>query len=161
MNYHYNFIHLPICQLLLFFFIMTSLVQNMQAQDDKTAYQNNFKELNAGFAFIEDFGIPIPGVSFTWGRTIINSKNTIFEYQGGVALPTLFTAKVGIGKKIGDANFILGLRPFPLFIYAQGSFLHKEEGYWIFSVEFSPLRDDAELNVFDVRSIVNVGYRWN
>lgn len=122
---------------------------------------NNFKELNGGVAFLEDFDFVVPGVSFLWGKTYIDDKNRILELEAGVALPSIITGKIGVGKRIKKSQVILGLRPFPFYIYLQTSFLHKSKGYWIFSVEGNPISQNSDLNVFDSLGILTIGYRWN
>ena len=63
----------------------------------------NYKEINIGFP---------PGASFLWGQTIYFNNNTLLDYQGGIAFPSIGTAKVGYG--ISDDNFaaVLGVRLF-------------------------------------------------
>ena len=120
----------------------------------------NYKEINIGFP---------PGASFLWGQTIYFNNNTLLDYQGGIAFPSIGTAKVGYG--IGDDNFaaVLGVRLFPVLTYIQ--FNIKER--FVLSVEISPsVYSDLFSNYYYdegwaefahpsmVPVIVTFGWRW-
>lgn len=85
----------------------------------------NYKEINIGFP---------PGASFLWGKTIYYDNNTLLDYEGGLAFPSIGTAKVGYG--LGNERFavILGLRLFPLLNSLQFTFKER----FVFSIEISP-----------------------
>lgn len=121
--------------------------------------KNTFIEWNFGVAYIVD-GAVLPGTSVLWGKTFINEKNFIFEFEGGFALPTVVTGKVGIGKNFNNTNVIIGVRPFPFHFYLQSSFPSGKKGYWITSIEYSPVNSDSFLS-FQSRAILNFGYRWD
>ena len=80
---------------------------------------NSYKELNSGL-YIND-GITFPGASFLWGNTRYYKNTTFFDYQYGLALPTVITGKVGfgIGNKDRTVGISLGFRPWPSTIYLQ------------------------------------------
>ena len=71
--------------------------------------KNSFVEWNFGVAYLEDWSSSssfFPGTSVLWGRTHINDNNFIFEYEAGLALPSIVTGKLGIGKKFNKiSNF--------------------------------------------------------
>lgn len=78
-------------------------------------------------------GLP-PGVSYTWGKTIYFDNNMLIDYQYGIALPSVGTAKISFG--IGGDNFatLVGFRLFPLLTSLQFNFNERH----VFSVEISP-----------------------
>lgn len=128
-----------------------------QVENDNVS-SRDFFEWNVGFALGPE--VRLPGTSVLWGRTIITDKNVIFEYEGGLAFPTVLTAKFGFGKRIKKTNLIAGIRPYPINFYIQASTISTERGYWIFSVEYNPFPGD-NLITFGSRAIFNVGYRWH
>ena len=139
--------------------LLLMVVWQSDAQDttNKTSEQS-FTEWNFGVAYIDDEFI-FPGTSFLWGKTYINENNFIFEYEAGFALPSIATAKLGIGRQFNTTKVLMGIRPFPFHLFLQSSFTNGKKGYWIASVEYNPL--DPELGVsFGSRAIFNVGYRW-
>ena len=79
---------------------------------------DNFKELNAGICFFGDDYI-YPGCSFLWGRSIYYSNNTALEFKGGLAFPTILTAKIGYGVGNINSKFLISIRPLPLSIGFQ------------------------------------------
>ncbi len=119
-----------------------------------------FFELNGGIAFIYDSHFPFPGGSILFGATMVNRKNFIFEFEVGAALPTIGTAKVGVGKKFDRINVVAGVRPYPFNCYLQSSFMVKEKGYWIASLEVNPYDHNREISAFS-NGLINFGYRWH
>ena len=77
-----------------------------------------FTELNTGISM----GIAplFPGVSFLMGESIKYNSGVILEYEGGIAFPSIFTGKAGIGFSL-DEKFDLtaGVRPWPTSTYLQ------------------------------------------
>ncbi len=133
---------------------------NIEAQEIDTGKSSiSFVEWNFGVAFIGDNFI-FPGTSVLWGKTYINENNSIFEYEAGLAFPSLITGKLGIGKKFNNTQVIVGVRPFPFNCFLQSSFAKEKKGYWIASVEFNPLYPDKSFS-FGSKAIINFGYRWN
>jgi hypothetical protein len=137
---------------------------NSEAQEISTGKsKNSFLELNFGVAYTDDINLLyliFPGASVLWGRTYINENNFIFEYEAGLAFPTIVTGKLGIGKKFNNTKVIIGVRPFPFNLYLQSSFMKGKKGYWIYSIEFNPL-DPVERLSWGSKAIFNFGYRWN
>jgi hypothetical protein len=138
---------------------------NIEAQGTATGKsENSFVEWNFGVAFIGDNilgnNFIFPGTSVLWGKTFINENNFIFEYEVGIALPSLITGKLGIGKKFNNSNVIVGVRPFPFNLFLQSNFTNGKKGYWITCVEFNPLYSDNSIS-FGSKAILNFGYRWN
>ncbi len=70
----------------------------------------SFKELNAGICGADYF--VAPGASFLWGKTYQNNKR-IFEWQAGVAFPTLVTGKLTLAHGKLDKNSGISLRVWP------------------------------------------------
>jgi hypothetical protein len=134
---------------------------NIEAQEKIVSEKsiNSFVEWNFGVAFIGDNFI-FPGTSFLWGETYVNENNFIFEYEAGLALPSLITGKLGIGKKFNNIQVIVGVRPFPFNLFLQSSFTSGKKGYWITSIEFNPLYSANSIS-FGSKAIINFGYRWN
>jgi hypothetical protein len=140
----------------LLFFIHISGAQ----ETSKWSSENSFIEWNFGAAFIGDDSFPFPGTSVLWGKTLINENNFILEYEGGFALPTLVTGKIGIGKKMNNTNLTFGIRPFPFHLYTQATFATQENGCWITSIEVNPLGAKSR-GFFESRAMLTFGYRWN
>ena len=130
-------------------------------------HSNSYKEINVGIYYngldynnVEDvFNLDdvdtdfiFPGVSFLWGKTQYYDNNTFFDYQVGIALPTLVTGKVGFGLGNNESTIAIsgGVRPFPTSIYLQLNF--KESV--IFSVEPFPFSDDWDAG------IITLGFRF-
>jgi hypothetical protein len=134
-----------------------------------TQKSNNrsYLEVNSGVAvFGEDFsgfksGLMFPGISFLIGNQSFVSKNIFFESQIGLALPSIVTAKIGLGfinKGIGAS---VGIRLFPTMAYAQ-IHLPTSNGQFNISAEVSPLTNSSlESYSLGARNIFTVGYQWN
>ncbi len=150
--------------LIVFFLSSLSFAQihliEMEPQEEPSAF--SYLELNGGLAFIDDNDDVelFPGVSFLWGRTWITKNNFVFDLQAGIAIPTIATAKVGIGKKINNTKIIVGIRPFPTTTYLQLSFPHGKKGNWNLSFEYSPISSESDFSFYS-RGNINIGYRWN
>lgn len=131
------------------------------SQEQSTRIETPFIEYNFGFAYTEDFSIPFPGTSFLVGKTIYNEETKIItEMEIGVALPTIITGKIGIGKKFNENTIITaGVRPWPLHLYIQPKFKDRKKGYWIMSLEISPV-PNTEASFYST-AILNFGYRWD
>lgn len=140
--------------------LLLMVIGQSDAQDtSKGKTEHKFVEWNFGVADIPNEGSVFPGTSVLWGKTYINENNVIFEYEAGFALPSIATAKVGIGKQFNTTKVLFGLRPFPFHLFLQSSFTNGKKGYWIASVEYNPLNPDFALS-FQSRAIFNLGYRW-
>ena len=115
--------------------------------------ENKFIELNIGLAAIDgyDFNDAFPGASVLFGQTRQISDNGIFEYQVGIAAPSIITGKVAIGYGNLKNNIALAIRPWPLLIGPQAKI-----GNFTFSFEVGT---DSEIS-FDAGLISTVGYIW-
>jgi len=143
---------------LLFISVLSLLFFGHIKAQDKSI--KTFTEWNFGVALIPDDKNLLPGTSFLWGKTITNKNNFIVEYEAGFALPTIITGKFGVGKQFNNTKVIIGVRPFPFNFYAQSSFTNGKKGYWIASIEYNPLKANANLS-FESKTILNFGYRWH
>ena len=135
---------------------------------DLLPYSNSYKEFNAGLYVSNDFGFP--GASFIWGKTHYYNNNTFFDYQFGLAFPTILTGKAGFGIENEDkpVGLSLGLRPWPSTIYLQLHFKSK----FVFSMELfianenfgtAELFQDIEFPPQQYNTgtgIVTIGYRF-
>ena len=115
-------------------------------------YKQSYKEFNIG-AITTGEVAGFPGASFLWGRTIYKNDHLIFDYQFGLAFPTLVTGKIGVGVIFYGANaFSLGIRPWPNFVYFQ----YTARERWVFSIEYMLIN----ISTIGIESIFNIGYRW-
>jgi hypothetical protein len=112
-----------------------------------------FFELNIGIASIDgyDFSDPFPGASFLFGQTIALSEAMVFEYQFGIAAPSIATGKIAFGYGSLEKNIALAIRPWPLTIGPQGKIDN-------FSFSFEVGNNDEAS--FDAGFIVTFGYRF-
>ena len=74
-----------------------------------------------------------PGASYLRVKTKTNGK-TFSEFQYGIALPTIFTAKVVAGVQLDKSRIGMGLRIYPLAFGPQMEFHNKKRSLSI-SVE--------------------------
>lgn len=161
LGYFYkNFKKHNIMKTLILMTLLSIFVSKSVAQDIATGKtKHSFVEWNFGAAYLSNEDSVFPGTSVLWGKTYINENNFIIEYEAGFALPSLVTAKVGIGKQFHNTKVIMGVRPFPFHLFMQSSFTNGKKGYWITSIEFNPLDSDLGLS-FGSSAILNFGYRW-
>ena len=169
MKYRYNFNRALIRQHLIFFILSISFLNICNAQDQTSLKsKSSFIEWNVGVAKIgqgnlnEDLldGSLFPGTSLLYGSTYINENNTIFEYEVGIAFPSIVTGKIGIGKMIDDIKLIIGVRPFPFNLFYQASLPSGKRGYFILSLEYNPL-DQEQFISMGSKGLFTIGYRWN
>lgn len=147
-------------KLFLIIFFSFFLLCNSNAQEVPSGKSmNSFLEVNFGVAYQKDLAFIFPGTSFLWGQNYISKNNFIFEYEVGLAFPSIFTGKFGIGKKFNNTKVVAGIRPFPFNFYLQSSIASRENGYWIVSIEFNPFNNVSFLG--EIKAILNFGYRWN
>lgn len=120
-----------------------------------------YKEFNAGVYVNNlefegwsgiDFDFIFPGASFLWGKTNYYSNNLFFDYQVGVAFPSLITGKAGLGIGTLDSpvTFSTGIRPWPLTYYVQLDFNNR----FVISVE--PFISSG----IDGTGIATIGFRF-
>ncbi len=135
-----------------------------------TQKSNNrsYLEVNSGIAVFEEFsyfGPPsgrfFPGISFLIGNQSFIFQNIFFESQIGLALPSIVTAKIGLGfinKGIGAS---IGMRLYPTMAYAQ-IHLPTSNGQFNISAEVSPFTNSSlESYSLGARNLFTVGYQWN
>ena len=113
-----------------------------------------YLELNGGAALVEEF--TFPGLSFLVGRQYFVSEKVFIEFQGGLAFPTIVTAKSGIGISLKHIGVSAGLRVFPTLAYFQLHLPFKN----------SQLNVSAETALFSewfsiAQHIFTIGYQWN
>jgi len=113
----------------------------------------SYKEFNAGVYLGEDI-IVFPGASFLWGKTIYYN-NMFLDYEGGFALPTILTGKIGVGINDKNNATAIGIRPFPTSLYFQYTCKKKK----LISIEFMPPFENWSLGA-NWPIILNYGYRW-
>ena len=131
--------------------------------------QGEYFELNAGVSILDngywDYG---PGVSALIGKRFGPEEgNFIVDMQIGLALPSILTAKIGVGgylDKEKKVAIIAGVRPWPLHYYAQVNLKEGLQGQWIISSEVGSqlIFDDSTDYGLSLESlfIINFGYRW-
>jgi hypothetical protein len=102
-----------------------------------------------------------PGISFLIGNQSFIFQNIFFESQIGLALPSIVTAKIGLGfinKGIGAS---IGMRLYPTMAYAQ-IHLPTSNGQFNISAEVSPFTNSSlEFYSLSARNLFTVGYQWN
>ncbi len=137
----------------------------LTAQESESTFEKStFLELNTGVALIssgnlENSKFIAPGISFLIGKTFINDQNNFFEYQIGIAAPTIATAKIGIGKKIKNTKISVGVRPYPLSLYSQVNIKAGEKNFISIGLEGNPFGTESRI-AFESLANFNVGYRW-
>jgi len=105
---------------LLSFFLLTA--QQTNAQDDSQyQYTERFIESHFGVTAINSIASGFPGMSVLFGQRKFRSENTYFESQMGIALPSLFTAKVGWGRLNLESQktTTFGIRIWPTHFYVE------------------------------------------
>jgi len=123
------------------------------------AQKQAYLESNWGICYSDDFGAVIPGTSFLIGKTM-DFNNRFIDMQIGLALPSIVTAKIGIGKYFNDekkSNISFGVRPWPLHGYAQLGFDTKEGKSVLLTFEGGT---GQEISFFS-NGLVTVGFRWD
>lgn len=125
-----------------------------------------YYEFNFGVALLQldqSSYFPFPGVSWLWGKKFHLSNSTFCDIEAGLALPSLFTGKIGLGISINKFEFTFGVRPWPLHLYFQPKLATTERGDWILSFEISPysFSNKFESESMYSNGIINFGYRWN
>ncbi len=123
---------------------------------------NGYIEWNLGIAYIDDGFIVkgwIPGTSVLIGTRLDFKNNFLLDLEGGIAIPSYTTAKLGVGtyiKKENNSAFIVGVRLWPIHGYGQINFPETKVGQWILSGE---LGNESQFSLYS-SAILNFGYRW-
>ena len=150
--------------LLITFFQTIGFAQNVDPENIRSTSHHGYYELNFGAALVGETGtgFPFPGVSFLYGHKFY-SNNLIIDLEIGVALPSIGTAKLGVGFKTKSSEVIFGFRPWPMHFYLQTQLNQKEKGGWILSLEVSPYTFNRRADGISMYSygLINFGYRWN
>ena len=143
-------------KLLLAFLIPLSLF----GQQPKEMISTTYLETNFGVAFVEMLdGLPFPGCSGLIGTTI-DIDGFLIDVQGGFAIPTIITGKIGLGFAVGDVNIIAGMRPYPFHLYTQSTLKNTEKGCWIISVELGSNVFSPGFDHWESLGMINFGYRY-
>ena len=86
----------------------------------------NYFDTNVGLALLDGLlwpnnYVPVPGTSFLVGRRSFRSESTFLDAQVGWALPSLVTAKLGVGQRnpSNGKSVAAGIRPWPAHVYIQ------------------------------------------
>jgi hypothetical protein len=134
----------------------------------QTSNNRTYLEVNGGIAVFEQIssygpinGETFPGISFLVGNQSFIFQNIFFESQIGLALPSIVTAKIGLGfinKGIGAS---IGMRLYPTMGYAQ-IHLPTSNGQLNISAEASPFTNSSfESYSLGAKYIFTIGYQWN
>ena len=130
----------------------------------KVLSSTSYLELNAGLASFSNTPL-YPGTSFLLGSTLKFYDRFLIDVEGGIAFPTVLTAKLGMGfsvdSKNGDLNVIGGVRPYPFTLYIQSTVVNKRNGQWIVSIESG--RESLGFGFEDgwgTRLLINFGWRF-
>ena len=124
--------------------------------------QNSYIEWNIGVANIDEgYGGDFwaPGTSVLIGKRFNLSENLILDAEIGLAVPSILTAKIGLGtyfNKETKSAVVFGVRPWPLHGYVQMNLPQGEKGQWIISGEIS----DASVISLYSNYMLTIGYCW-
>lgn len=132
------------------FIISFLFINSVHAQKSQS-----FKEFNTGICLdlwnsSSVYEEVFPGASFLWGKTYQNNKR-IFEWQGGLAFPTIVTGKLTLAHGKLDKYSGISLRVWPPTIGPQFK-INK----LTLSAEIGP---DPFYNLDGVWGIFTVGFR--
>jgi hypothetical protein len=116
--------------------------------------KQQFLEVNVGIAglYDYDFSEAFPGMSVLYGQTKQISDICVGEWQAGLALPSIVTAKIGLGFGSVTHNAMISVRPWPLTIGPQ-----VRLGRISTSFEFGTTEDDISVGA---GLIATFGYRF-
>jgi len=116
--------------------------------------KQQFLEVNVGIAglYDYDFSEAFPGMSVLYGQTKQISDICVGEWQAGLALPSIVTAKIGLGLGSVTNNVMISVRPWPLTIGPQ-----IRMGGLSASFEVGTTEDDISIGA---GLIATVGYRF-
>ena len=129
---------------LLFTALACLISVSVVGQNDFKSYRQTYFESNFGVALLsqESFVGAFPGYSFLLGRRKFYSRDKFTDAQIGFALPTVATAKIGVGKHNfnKETSNSFGLRIFPAHIYIQHNRrTHKINERSIVGHQFTPI----------------------
>ena len=145
--------------LIFVFFLILCVNSNAQMPSNRT-----YLELNVGVADLPEYGDALfPGVSFLVGYQYYISEHAFLDIQGGLAFPSIITAKTGVGVKANGIGCSVGVRIFPTMGYAQIHF-PTQNGQLNISAEASPFANYSNYRStlsIEAKSIFTIGYQWN
>ncbi len=136
---------------------------NAQQENSRT-----YREFNYGVALLNEYsstelGDVLFGLSFVSGKQQYFDENYFFEYQMGIALPSIVTGKLGIGATGKVFGGSIGVRVFPTFVYGQIHF-RFQKSQLNFSAEVSPFYNYNSGNEIGpslgANTIFTCGYQW-
>jgi len=126
----------------------------------KEIITTTYLELNFGIAFVDELnGFPFPGCSGLVGTTL-NIEGFLIDVEGGLAIPTILTGKVGLGFAVGNFNITAGMRPYPFHIYSQTTLKNTPKGCWIISVEVGSKTFSPGFDNWESLGMINFGWRY-
>jgi len=101
--------------------LLLALALSISLHAQEAGRSERYIESNWGVAIINpNSGVVFPGTSVLAGGRHFISSHGFVEAQGGLALPSILTAKLGGGKKWGSGwSLSTGIRVFPLHGYLQ------------------------------------------
>lgn len=150
---------------LIFLIFFIGNILNIHGQNK---YSRTYRELNTGVALLNKYsttelGDLLIGLSFVSGKQNYFSENFFFEYQMGLALPSIVTGKIGIGATGKVFGGSIGVRVFPTFVYGQIHF-RFQKSQLNFSAEVSPFYNYNSGNEIGPslgsNAIFTCGYQW-
>lgn len=137
---------------------------NLKDTPVKVLSSTSYLELNVGAATFSDSYV-FPGASFLLGSTLKFYDRFLIDVEGGIAFPTVITAKLGMGFSVdsqnGDLNVVGGIRPYPFTLYIQSTIVNKRNGQWIVSIESG--RESLGFGFddgWDTKLLINFGWRF-
>ncbi len=149
--------------IILLFFIGHILNYHAQHTNSRT-----YREFNTGVALLNKYSITelggvLIGLSYVSGKQHYFSEKYFFEYQMGLALPSIVTGKLGVGATGKIFGGSIGIRVLPTFLYGQLHF-RFEKSQLNFSAEVSPFYNYNSGNEispsFGANAIFTCGYQW-
>lgn len=118
-----------------------------------------YLECNGGLAILNDnWSGVFPGLSCLIGQQRFFKQTYFFEYQAGLSLPSIVTAKLGVGATGKVFGGSLGIRVFPNFVFGQIHFRFRN-GQLNFSAEVSPFYNANFGLSFGANAIFTCGYQ--
>ena len=116
-----------------------------------------YAEINTGVAFIDE--LPFPGMSGLIGTTL-NAGGFLLDFEAGLALPTIWTAKMGVGYEMGRSQVTAGIRPYPAHVYIQHVITGKKYGAFLISVELGLEEMGVDADSFESLAMITFGWRF-
>ena len=119
-----------------------------------------FIEVNAGMGVEPEWQVnKYPFASVTINHTIDMGDYSLIDLQAGLAVPSIFTAKVGAGNYYGEKeniSLIIGCRLYPLMLYSQLNIDQDNGCKFTISTE---LGSGGRISS-GYKGILHFGYKW-